>query len=821
VLAIGGAAGILLTLLSAITFGRRIVGRLERLAASARRVQEGESLPAVIEGRDEIAELDRTYHNMAVAVREREAQLQKYGLLSQHARDVILFIHRSEGRIVEANAAAAQAYGYSIDELSGMRAADLRAPETAPLLDVDLERADESPIVFETVHRRKDGSTFPVEIAAQGAVVNGESLMLEIVRDITERRMAQQELQAALKQTVKASRLKSEFLATMSHEIRTPLNAVIGMTELLLHSGLSEEQERCAAIAHESGESLLHLINDILDFSKIEAQGVELEIVDFNLVMLVEGVAGLFAPQAARGGVELMTYINPWIPQKLLGDPGRLRQVLVNLTGNAVKFTQRGAILVSADLQHRDADAAEVAFSIKDSGIGIAPEALAGLFEPFRQADGSMSRRYGGTGLGLSISKGIVELMGGSIAVQSVAGAGSTFSFTLHFKNPRPDAAEPPNLGGMRALIVDDDPVSQDVLKRYLTSWRMRCDATADPLEACRMVEAAAKSADPYDVVLVDLVMPQMDGFTFAHRLQSTVDLSHTRLIMVTGHDAPERGKSAIAAGFSAYLTKPVRQSQLFDCIVNAAAQTNRIDVSQTLTTQQNRDAARILLAEDNAINREVAMRQLETLGYAAEAVPDGRAAVEAALTGRFDIILMDCQMPEMDGFEATRAIRKGEARSGKRVRIIALTANALAEDRQACLDAGMDDYLAKPITLQALRGVLRSSAPPPLDFDRLNELFESDTKAIRAFLDTTLPALLRLVERIQAAVTVSEQIAAAHELKGAAANVGASEIARITAELEERLRRSDERGETAAYISRLHEAYERAAAAQPDGSSS
>lgn len=815
VLAAGAAVGIILTLLSAVGFARRIVGRLEQLAASARLIQTGEPLGNVIEGKDEIAELDRVYHEMAVAMREREAQLQKYQLLSQRARDIILFIRRSDGRIVEANGAAAQAYGYTVAELLGMHATDLRAPEMASLLDADFGRADESPIVFETVHRRADGTRFPVEIAAQGAIVQGQSLVLEIVRDVTERRLAQQELQAALKQTVKASQLKSEFLATMSHEIRTPLNAVIGMTELLLHSGLAEEQERCALIAHESGESLLHLINDILDFSKIEAQSVELEIIEFSVVMLVEGVAGLFASQASRNDVELMTYINPWIPQKLLGDPGRLRQVLVNLAGNAVKFTQSGAIVISADLARREADAIDVAFSVQDSGIGIAPEALTALFEPFRQADGSMSRRYGGSGLGLSISKGIVELMGGSIAVQSTPGTGSTFSFTLRFKNARLELDEPPNLGAMRALVVDDDSVSQNVLRRYLTSWRMRCDTTGDPFEACRMVEDAAIASDPYDVVLVDLVMPEMDGFVFAHRLQSTVDLSHTRLIMVTGYDAPERGKGAIAAGFAAYLTKPVRQSQLFDCIVNAAAQTKPLSAPEIGPAFLSRTGARILLAEDNAVNQEVALRQLAALGYTAEAVGDGRAAVEAALSGKFDLVLMDCQMPEMDGFEATRAIRKGEARSGKRVRIIALTANALAEDRQACLDAGMDDYLAKPITMQALKKALASCAPPPLDYGRLNELFENDGAAIREFLGSTLPALLRLVERIEAAVTVAEQAAAAHELKGAAANVGAVEIAGITAELEDHLRRGETNAEVRAYIARLHEAFERATAAQ------
>lgn len=812
VIGAGAALAFLLTLFAARSLGLHIVVRLERLRRKTRRVARGEDPGAQVQGTDEIAELDRAYHQMALAVHEREAQLQKYRLLSQHARDIILFVRRADGKIVEANAAAAQAYGYTIEELETLHAPQLRAPETLSRLDAELDRAEAAPLIFETVHRRKDGTTFPVEVAAQGVVIDGERLMVSIIRDISERRLAQQELRSALNQAVDAARLKSEFLATMSHEIRTPLNAVIGMTELLLHSQLSDDQRHCATVAHESGQTLLHLINDILDFSKIEAQRVELEFIEFRMIALVEGVAGIFASQAARNHVALMTYVNPRIPQALLGDPGRLRQILTNLTGNAVKFTQNGSVVLTADVEReRAGDSIDVHFAVQDTGIGIDPQTLQNLFEPFRQADGSMTRRFGGTGLGLSISKSLVELMGGSIRVQSAPGEGSTFSFTLTLKCAQGQPHEPPDLSAMRALVVDDDPIAQEIFARYLTSWQMRCDTVGDPAHACAMVETASAAADHYDVVLVDLMLPHMDGFEFARRLQDSEGIDRTRLIMVTAYDEPERGRQAIEAGFSAYLTKPVRQSQLYDCIVNAASGVLPQDFARTAhAAAEPKHGRRILVAEDNAINREVALRQLGKLGFAAQAVTDGSHAVEAALSGQFDVVLMDCQMPVMDGFEATRAIRKGEARSGTRVRIVAMTANALAEDRQACMDAGMDDYIAKPVTLEALSRVLGSGEKrESLDLRRLDELFEGDRRGVNEFLASALPALLRIINRVEESSDTNARLAAAHELKGAAANIGAAEIAAVAAQIEKHVRSGQ--NDCSALIGALHEAYERA----------
>ncbi len=790
VLGIGAAFGVLLTLLAARRFGIRVVERLEQLASAARRVQAGGDIRSPMHGEDEIANLDRAFYQMALELRQREAQLVKYRLLVEHARDIILFVRRSDGQILEANAAAANAYGYTIEEMAGMNAHDLRTEEAAYKLEAHLEHPDATGPVFETMHRRKNGSMFPVEVAAQSTTIHGEQVVVSIIRDVSERRLVQQELHAALRQAVEASRTKSEFVATMSHEIRTPMNAVIGMTELLLDSPLTDDQRKCALIVKESGEALLHLINDILDFSKIEANRVELDIAEFRLLPLIESIAALFAPQAAAKNVSLLTYVDPAMPSTLLGDVGRIRQILVNIGGNALKFTEKGSVLISAVCRERTTEGALIEFSVKDTGIGIAPDALNRLFEAFRQADGSMTRKYGGTGLGLSISKGLVELMGGKISVQSEPGSGSVFSFTLELPHSEGERGTAPVLKSLRALVLDDDPIARHVFSEYFQSWDMRRSSTGDPAEALAMLEDAAEAGDPFDVAIVDFAMPEMNGIEFGKRVRLNRALDGTRLIMVTAYDHPEQGSNAIASGFSAYLTKPVVQSQLYDCIANVAQPAANTDAASP-TQPQPKGQCRILLAEDNAVNREVALRQFERLGCVAEAVADGREAVDAALSGEFDLIFMDCQMPNMDGFEATRAIRKAEARTGKRVRIVAMTANALAQDRDTCFAAGMDDYLSKPVTLGDLRRALqRATRESTLDLTRLNDLFDGDRAEIIEFLRKVLPSLERAVNVVNGEEPLERKLFAIHELKGAAANVGASELAQIALEAEASMKR-------------------------------
>ena len=787
VLAVGALLGILTTLLAARRFGNTIVMRLELLSANARRVQAGDALTPPVGGSDEIADLDSVFREMATDIRQRETLLEKYRLLSEHTRDIILFVRRDDDRIVEANAAAVKAYGYSAEELAKLNARDLRAPHTLSMFDEELDRAQKTGLPFETVHRRKDGSTFPVEVTAQSEIIDGERLTIKIMRDITERRQAQHEVHAALEAAVDASRLKSEFVATMSHEIRTPMNAIIGMSELLLDSDLNEEQRRSATVVAEAGEALLSLLNDVLDFSKIEAKGIDLEIGGFSLLALVENVASLFAPQASRKDVELLTYVDASIPPDLLGDGARLRQVLVNLAGNAVKFTQHGSVVIAAHLVERTDETAKVFLSVRDTGIGMTPEALESIFEPFRQADGSTTRRFGGTGLGLSISKAIVERMGGKIAVESSPGAGSTFSFTIVLKHGG-GTSETHVVEGMHVLVIDDEPISREVFSAYFASWRMRGEAASDGQTGLRMLEAAHANGDPFEVAIVDFSMPGMDGLEFGRAVRANPALAGTRLVMVTAYDRPDRGQEAIAAGFSAYLTKPVRQSQLYDCIANTSQQeTPRTATEPRAMTERN--GMHILLVEDNEVNRDVALRQLRKLGYEACAVNDGREAIDAAAHDHYDVILMDCQMPVVDGFEATRAIRKAETRTGKRARIVAMTANALAEDRDRCFAAGMDDYLAKPVTLAGLQRALGEQRLRSLDVERLDELFDGDRRDACAFLSAALPKLDRLITTLETASADDARLAAAHELKGAAANAGAPELAHVANEFEHAVR--------------------------------
>lgn len=772
--------GFLATFLVMWRFGMQIAKRLEGLAQAA---GTADDIPAH-NGDDEITHVSRAYSRMTEAMLERESQLRKYKLLAEHTQDIILFVRRSDRRIIDANTAALD-YGYTREELLALDARELRAPSEVSKIDQDLKDVDRG-VTFETIHKRKDGTEFPVELTAESVIINGETIVAEIIRDISERRRALERVQEAFDHALEASTLKSQFVATMSHEIRTPMNAVIGMTELLLDSGLNEEQLHCATVIRDSGQILLNLINDILDFSRIEAKRVDLELVQFPIVQLVESIATLLSRQATEKNLSLMTYIDPAIPRMLVGDPGRLRQVLVNLVGNALKFTHHGSVIAFVDLLEKNDDVVRLRFSVEDTGIGIAAPAIERLFEPFRQADGSTTRQYGGSGLGLSISKGLVELMGGSIGVTSTMGKGSQFSFDLEFRYVASvEPAQPVPTG--RALIIDDDQITRDVFHRYFRSWNIRSAVASGGSVALEMMRQGVLEGDPYTLALVDLSMPDMDGFQFGERVLADPDLRGTRLIMVTAYDRFGQGRRAIGAGFSAYLSKPLRQSELFDAIVDTQPRQELSGNGHAVETAPESAIGRVLVAEDNATNRHIALLQLQKLAISAEAVADGRQAVAAAMDGSFDVILMDCQMPNMDGFEATRHIRKAEARTGGHIRIIAMTANALAEDRLMCLAAGMDDYLSKPVTLEGLRRVLIGAKPAtsgleqsPLNFARLLDLFDNDRERTLQFLHSALPKLHAVIDRLEAATTPEIRQATAHELKGTAANIGADELASV-----------------------------------------
>jgi two-component system sensor histidine kinase/response regulator len=728
-----------------------------------------------------------------------EQELIRYRLLFQQARDIILFVRQSDARILEANQAASDAYGYSAEELTQLTDYELRTPDQFENLTKYLAHTSEGQnIAFETTHRRKDGSSFPVEIAARSAVINEELVVLKVIRDVSERHQAEAVVSAALRQAIDASRQKSEFVATMSHEIRTPMNGVIGMTELLLRTDLDEQQRGYALTVRESGEALLGVINDILDFSKIEAGKMELEVSEFDLTQVVEGIAAVLTPHAHQKRLSLMSFVDPKIPARVIGDPGRLRQVLLNLASNAIKFTETGDVVISAVLRQTASRDLRLEFSVKDNGMGMTADAKAKLFQPFRQGDGSASRRYGGTGLGLSISQRLVNLMGGSITADSAVGKGSTFSFQLPLTSANDGPHSPAHAPvTARVLIVSDDRAWRDIAGIYLRSWSMSYEIVADPRDAVACLDAGLR-AERFDVVLIDLAMPFMDGFGLADTIRREARFEGLRLLLISPFDDAGKVARAAQTGFSAYLVQPIRQSQLFDAIVNTLPAKRELLQSAKMSADCTEAIMRILVAEDNATNRHLALEQLHLLGFSAEAVTNGGEAVAAVSSGEYDLIFMDCQMPEMDGFAATRAIRTIEGRSGRHTRIVAMTANALSSDHAACIEAGMDAYLSKPVSLERLRECLDDAfaqpaqttavtARPPVVVDtaRLSDLFNSDKAAIGAFLESALPDLERLVNELAVTDSRDERIRLAHELKGVSANLGAQKLSSAAAALE------------------------------------
>jgi len=762
-----------------------------------------------------------------------EENLAVLSLVASKAKNPVS-IMEPDGTISWVNEAFVQMTGYSPLEATGKRPDELLfgpSTEEAAVRQFQQALRNGHELTQEILLYRQDGRTFWAEcnlIPVHDQ--NGQlTRWISIDMDITKHRQTEEALRRAKEQAEASSRLKSEFLANMSHEIRTPMNAIIGMTELALTTHLTPQQREYLETVQSSAESLLQLLNDILDLSKIEAGKLVIEQVDFNLAEVIRETLRALAVKAHEKGLELVAHVPMDLPQHLRGDPVRLRQILFNLVGNAVKFTERGEVVLDVEEQWRSDEEVGLHFAVRDTGIGIPPEKLNRIFEAFTQADSAITRRFGGTGLGLTITAELVRLMGGKIWVQSAVGKGSTFHFTLQLKlapSPAPPADRPEvaQLEGRRVLVVDDNATNRRILDELLRHWKLQPTLADSARAALDELEEASRCDQPFDLVLLDAMMPEMDGFQLAETIRRRPNLKCGTVMMLSSADRPDSMARCRQMGITSYLVKPVTAASLLDAILAAIgakatptppppstpSPAAPPDERPAETAAPEGEPApvrlRILVVDDHDANRRLATTVLSRRGHKCVEATDGHQALAALQREPFDVVLMDVQMPNMDGFEATRAIREKEKTTGKHLPIIALTAHAMAGDRDKCLAAGMDSYLAKPLRPRELvslvehmvgattgvraDAVTRETTTHGLcDFDVALESMDNDLELLVQQMEFFLndgPVLMGQIHRAIDNRDARQLELAAHRLKGLVARYACHQAAQLALKLEQ-----------------------------------
>ena len=769
------------------------------------------------------------------AQKAMEQQVKADRLLLQNVMDTLgegVYMLDREGRCTYLNGEAEAILGWTLEELRGKKMHDVIHSQ---LPDGTQVSAQDCPVhqsmlenkVFRSevdYFQHKNGTLFPIAIVAS-PMLDGEEVIGSVAafQDISERKFTERELLRAKEAAEAASKAKGDFLATMSHEIRTPMNGIIGMTELALDTELDAEQREYLSLVKSSADSLLTIINDILDFSKIESGKMELEEVEFDVRSLFAYAEKTLAVRAGQKSLELVYDVDSDIPDMLLGDPGRLRQILTNLLGNAIKFSDHGVVVLRMKLLHQSVKSVQVRIEVADQGIGIPAEKLSHIFEAFTQADTSTTRRYGGTGLGLAISSQLVAAMGGRLSVESEPGVGSVFGFDLTLPVALSQLARQPleGLAGLSVLVVDDNATNRHLLQQMLGKWGMLPVTAEGADEAMRLVNAAAQQGKPYDLLLLDVMMPEVDGFELAARLQQLPEATRGTVMMLSSSGLREEAQRCRALGISAYLSKPVEQAELLSTIRGALGQD--LDSDHRPVVRQALHSLEILLAEDNRVNQKLAIALLTKWGHSVDLANNGLEAVASCREKAFDVILMDLQMPEMGGLEATQLIREFEAEAGKHTPIFAMTANAMSADRQRCLDAGMDDYIAKPLDAVKLRAMLEGLssgvsqqvvAPdgPEISsevFDYMGGLKKAEPWVIETIGQVFLDDCARQMAEIATAIGSQDQvllIRGAHTLRGVVGNFNAQGIEILAREIECLAEKQEYHRAAEAFIKLQHE---------------